>query len=417
MKKLFGSSGNAGSMVGRMTQQTMRYAGKAEKTVDDDYKLLSVQFKECQARVGGSEKILQLHYDATLGIMGAYDGIAEAAEGIFSPGALAGHAIFASAALAVNGELIVPVSEEPVVQEGAEGDAVAAGMAMAMKAAKQSAELVGQAQAAMVGGKDAPRTDSVRHRFVEAYEEKVWKPVKAYRTEMEQLSNKRQQRNSMRLDYDAAFRTADGYAKKPPKDQSKKAKADMMLESTGVLYNMVNQEVSSRMMYVVNHRVKFWSGIMKAVLECENIAGVGQNKAIVPCIKQLAAWIENGVPAPDMTPAPALGLPPDSPPAVPTFGGAPAPAFGAAAPVPAFGEAPAAPAPWDTPAPAPTPVFAPAPAPVFAPATAAAAPDPFAGAGLPAPAPAPAGGGGDPWDTMFAGGGDPGGGGGGGSAI
>ena len=77
MKKLFGSSGNAGSMVGRMTQQTMQYAGKAEKTVDDDYKLLSVQFKECQARVGGSEKILQLHYDATLGIMGAYDGILE----------------------------------------------------------------------------------------------------------------------------------------------------------------------------------------------------------------------------------------------------------------------------------------------------------------------------------------------------
>jgi|EP01046_Picozoa_sp_COSAG06_P075299 hypothetical protein len=75
MKKLFGSSANSGSVVARVTQQTMQYAGKAEKTMDDDYKLLSAQFKECHTRAAGSEKILQLHYDAVLGIMGALDNI------------------------------------------------------------------------------------------------------------------------------------------------------------------------------------------------------------------------------------------------------------------------------------------------------------------------------------------------------
>ena len=75
MKKLFGSNANQGSVVARVTQQTMQYAGKAEKTEDDDYKLLSAQFKECSARAATSEKILQLHYDAVLGIMGALEGI------------------------------------------------------------------------------------------------------------------------------------------------------------------------------------------------------------------------------------------------------------------------------------------------------------------------------------------------------
>eukprot|EP01043_Picozoa_sp_COSAG02_P063505 COSAG02_NODE_9022_length_2358_cov_0.951306_3_plen_78_part_00 len=77
MKKLFGSSANSGSVVSRMTQQTMQYAGKAEKTTDDDYKLLSAQFKECATRATTSEKILQLHYDAVIGIMGALEGITE----------------------------------------------------------------------------------------------------------------------------------------------------------------------------------------------------------------------------------------------------------------------------------------------------------------------------------------------------
>ena len=58
----------------------------------------------------------------------------------------------------------------------------------------------------------------------------------------------------MRLDYDSAFRTATQYAKKPPRDMSKKQKADALVEQTGIMYNMVNQEVISRMqfyMYVV----------------------------------------------------------------------------------------------------------------------------------------------------------------------
>ena len=84
----------------------------------------------------------------------------------------------------------------------------------------------------------------------------------------------------MRLDYDAAFRTASQYAKKPPKDIVKKQKADALVEQTGVgqqstfdrtccgyightctriltgvsvgwqvMYNMVNQEVMSKMSY------------------------------------------------------------------------------------------------------------------------------------------------------------------------
>ena len=236
------------------------------------------------------------------------------------------------------------------------------------------------------GHRDPPRTESARTQFVRAYEEKVWKPVKQYRTDMEVLLNKRQQRNSMRLDYDAAYRTAAGYAKKPPRDLTKKQKADAHMETTGVLFNMVNQEVTSRMKFFVDGRVKFWSTILKAVLECEVLSGVGTNKAVVPCIKDLAGWIESGVPTPDLGPSIAsasaaggqrLGMPPavapafpDGPAAASTFG-APAPApimapstFGAPAPAnaaPTFGAPPAAPAP----APIMAPGSTPAPAPVF----------------------------------------------------
>lgn len=124
------------------------------------------------------------------------------------------------------------------------------------------------------GHRDPPRTDCARTKFVQAYEEKIWKPVKQYNTDMEILSSKRQQRNSLRLDYDAAFRVAQGYAKKPPRDPLKKQKADQAKETTEVLFNMVNQEVSSRMKFFVDGRVKFWSGILKAVLELEALSGM-----------------------------------------------------------------------------------------------------------------------------------------------
>ena len=75
MKKLFGSSANSGSVVARMQQQAMQYAGKAEKTHDDEYMALSAQFKEAHDRAKGAEKLLQLHYDAVTGIMGALENI------------------------------------------------------------------------------------------------------------------------------------------------------------------------------------------------------------------------------------------------------------------------------------------------------------------------------------------------------
>ena len=53
----------------------MQYAGKAEKTHDDEYMALSAQFKEAHDRAKGAEKILQLHYDAVTGIMGALENI------------------------------------------------------------------------------------------------------------------------------------------------------------------------------------------------------------------------------------------------------------------------------------------------------------------------------------------------------
>lgn len=310
---------------------------------------------------------------------------------LFSPGALGGHQIFAQASLAVNGEEIIEAPVEVETEEPA--DAVAQGMAMGMAAFGKGAALVGSIAGA--GARDPPRTDSARARFAQAYEEKVWKPIKQYRTDMDVLSNKRQQRNSMRLDYDAAFRTADGYAKKPPRDITKKQRADAQLETTGVLYNMVNQEVTSRMKYFVDGRVKFWSGILKAVLECEILSGVGTNKAIVPCIKELGAWIESGVPAADVGPSMAsaaaaggevLGLPPATTPTFPDS----APGAAAAAAAPVFGGVPAAPAPAPIMAPgsAPAPSFAPAPAPVFAPAPA------------PVVAPAPAASA-DPWDNIL----------------
>jgi hypothetical protein len=61
-------------------------------------------------------------------------------------------------------------------------------------------------------------------------------------------------------------------------------------------------------------RVKFWCGLLHAVMECEALSGLGSNKAVVPRIKQLTAWIEEGVaapaPAPATTPPSSLGDPP-----------------------------------------------------------------------------------------------------------
>lgn len=323
-----------------------------------------------------------------------------ASEDLFDPAALGGQQIFGKASLAVNGELIV---EEPVLPDPGEepADAVAQGMAMGLEAIKKTQSLVGAI--AGVGSRDPPRTESARTRFVQAYEEKVWTPVKQYRTDMDVLLNKRQQRNSMRLDYDAAYRTAAGYAKKPPRDITKKQKADAQLETTGVLFNMVNQEVTSRMKFYVDGRVKFWSTILKAVLECEILAGMGSNKAIVPCIKDLAAWIESGVPTPDLGPSiasastEALGLPPAT---TPTFPDAATAAPAAAAPV--FGAPPA---------PAPAPIMAPgsatvpdAAAPVFGGAPPAPVPAPAPAFGAPAAQPAAqpaATAAADPWDTIL----------------
>ena len=320
-----------------------------------------------------------------------------ASEALFNPAALGGHQIFANASLAVNGELIV--EEPPAPELGEEPvDAVTQGMAMGMAALGKTAALVGAI--AGTGTRDPPRTESARTRFVQAYEEKVWKPVRQYRTDMDVLSNKRQQRNSMRLDYDAAYRTASGYAKKPPRDITKKQKADAHLETTGVLFNMVNQEVLSRMKFFVDGRTKFWSSILQAVLECEVLSGIGTNKAVVPCIKEFTAWIENGVPVPDLGPSVAssagetLGMPPAT---VPTF---PDGASGAAAPV--FGAPPAAPAPAPIMAPGSTPAAfgaapaafgaAPAPAPIMAPGS---TPAPVFGA--PASQPVTD----DPWGTIL----------------
>ena len=55
MRKMFGSTANAGGVIGRVKQQTMQYAGKAEKTVDTDYESLSNLFKELCARAEGNE--------------------------------------------------------------------------------------------------------------------------------------------------------------------------------------------------------------------------------------------------------------------------------------------------------------------------------------------------------------------------
>eukprot|EP01043_Picozoa_sp_COSAG02_P063506 COSAG02_NODE_9022_length_2358_cov_0.951306_4_plen_319_part_01 len=313
-----------------------------------------------------------------------------ASEELFSPAALGGHQIFGKASLAVNGDLIV--EEPPVAELGEEpADAVTQGMAMGMAALGKGAALVGAI--AGTGARDPPRTASARTQFVQAYEEKVWKPVRQYRTDMEVLSSKRQQRNSMRLDYDAAYRTASGYAKKPPKDLTKKQRADAQLETSGVLFNMVNQEVTSRMKFFVDGRVKFWSTILKSVLECEVLSGVGTNKAIVPCIKEFASWIENGVPPPDLGPSVAsaagesLGLPPAT---VPMFPDGPS---GAAAPV--FGAPPAAPAPAPIMAPGSAPAaFGAAPA-AFGAAPAAPAPAPIMAPGAPASQPVND----DPWGT------------------
>ena len=294
MRKMFGSTANAGGVIGRVKQQTMQYAGKAEKTVDTDYESLSNLFKELCARAEGNEKILRVHLNAIVGILQSLQGVADVVEDLFPLDAKDGHDIFAQAILAVNGETREEAEEgfEPV------------------------------------------RSDSVRTRFESAYEEKIWGPLKAYRLDMDMLSKKRQQRNSMRLDYDAAFATASKYAQKPPRDTSKKMKADALVEQTGVMYNMVNQEVMSRMQFYIDGRVKFWCAILHAVMECEAMSGLATNKEVVPAIKQLAAWIENGVPAP-AAPAPA-------PPAMPPSLGLSADAVPLGAPPIGFG-APASP--------------------------------------------------------------------------
>ena len=72
------------------------------------------------------------------------------------------------------------------------------------------------------------------------------------------------------------------------------------------------------MQFHIADKVRFWSLMMKGVLECEATACAATNKAVVPQIKAMNAWIQNGTPAPAPAPsAPAAA--PDSAPAS-TFG-------------------------------------------------------------------------------------------------
>ena len=50
-------------------------------------------------------------------------------------------------------------------------------------------------------------------------------------------------------------------------------------------------------------RVRFWATCLKGLLECEAVACASTNKAVVPQIKAMSAWIENGTPAPAPVPA------------------------------------------------------------------------------------------------------------------
>ena len=124
----------------------MQYAGKATKTVDEDFERLSAQFKELVARAEANEKALRLHYNAVIATMNAVQGISSAAEKLLAETSSSGLEIFARAATAINGE---EMGDPPV------------------------------------------RTSSARTQLETLYEEKVWGPVKSYRMDLEMLSSKR----------------------------------------------------------------------------------------------------------------------------------------------------------------------------------------------------------------------------------
>eukprot|EP01047_Picozoa_sp_COSAG01_P104868 COSAG01_NODE_34145_length_552_cov_1.582781_1_plen_119_part_10 len=118
----------------------MQYAGKATKTVDEDFNRLSSLFQELTTRSAANEKALQLHFNSVLAIMDAMQSISSTSASLFHEGAKDGHAIYTQAAEAVNG---VEMGDPPV------------------------------------------RTESVRAKFVEAYEQKVWAPLKSYRLDLD----------------------------------------------------------------------------------------------------------------------------------------------------------------------------------------------------------------------------------------
>jgi hypothetical protein len=123
----------------------MQYAGKATKTVDEDFERLTMRFKELLLRAEAAEKVLRLHYDAVVGIMEAMQVVADASDNLFAPESKDGHSIFATAVGAVNGH---------------ECDSPPA------------------------------RTDCVRAKFAESYAQRVWGPLKSYRLDMSMIERK-----------------------------------------------------------------------------------------------------------------------------------------------------------------------------------------------------------------------------------
>jgi hypothetical protein len=84
----------------------MQYAGKATKTVDEDFERLTMRFKELLLRAEAAEKVLRLHYDAVVGIMEAMQVVADASDNLFAPESKDGHSIFATAVGAVNAQRV-----------------------------------------------------------------------------------------------------------------------------------------------------------------------------------------------------------------------------------------------------------------------------------------------------------------------
>jgi len=193
MRGILGNKANAGGVVSRVAMQAQQFAGKAEATKDESFDVLTIHFKDVCIRAEANEKAMELHKHAVLGQISAYAGIAKAAEDLY------------------------PEEDRDVLQIF---EQAASGLA-----------------------------SSTKERFEAKYTEKIGEPLQRYRQDLTLLSGKLTQRNSMRLDYDAARAGLQKLVKKPPKDGSKLQKAEAMTQQTGTIYNMINQEVMSRMQY------------------------------------------------------------------------------------------------------------------------------------------------------------------------